>query len=362
MKRLLNAGKYLLILAFGIFLFWWVYKQIPLDQMMDALSGANYSWVLLAIALAILSHISRAMRWKMLIRPLGYHPSNAHSFIAVMVGYLTNVAIPRAGELSRCVILNRTDGIPVNRLLGTVIAERVVDFISLMSIVLITFFIEFEHISNFLEKNVGLTLQERAADAERLLTWWNVFFLLLILVGIIISFSVLRRKMRDNPLYAKFKELLMGFYDGITTIRNLDRTGLFLVHTAFIWIMYFFMTYLVFFALESTEDLGLGAGLTAFSIGSVGFIMPAPGGIGTYHFAVVEALSIYNVGPTTGAVLAFLVHSSQLVMTFVVGVGAYIAFLLVMRKKKHGAPPADTTEADASGRPLATEGGVESKR
>ncbi|MBC8343030.1 MAG: flippase-like domain-containing protein [Bacteroidetes bacterium] len=334
MKKLLDVLKYIFVLAIGVLLLWLVYRNIDKENLIKGLKNANYYWVALALLIALGGHLSRGRRWALLIEPLGTKVSTWRTFLAVMFGYMANLAIPRMGEISRCVALNRTDKIPLNKLIGTVIVERGFDFISLVLITVISFAIEFKLIKVYLFQSINY-LNDRYGSLFSMST------LIIVVLAIIISMIILvliknsERDFKKRPLYIKLREIVSGFWTGIKTIINLERKWEFVFHTLLIWSSYFLMTYLIFFAFQPTENLGPLAGLIVLTIGSLGFILPVQGGVGTYHYAAQKALEIYGISPEDGAIYALIAHSSQTLILIIVGALAFFILASIQKSVRN---------------------------
>ncbi|MEX0966971.1 MAG: lysylphosphatidylglycerol synthase transmembrane domain-containing protein [Bacteroidia bacterium] len=333
MKKFYSAAKYLFLLGIGIFILWLVFKGVDPDAIADGFAHANYIWVAIALSAGMLSHVSRTLRWNMLIAPLGFRPRFISAFAAIMLGYLANLALPRMGEVTRCIVLNRTDNIPVNKLFGTVIVERIIDLISLLLIVAFTFIMEFDRLKNFLSEQIGGSVQEKGDSFSTLLSPLNISIVVFVIgAGLFLLYMILR--MKNPPAFIiKIRSLFEGFVSGLKTIRAMENNWLFILHTVFIWIMYFLMSYLCFFALDATDHLDLLAGLSVLAIGSLGFILPVQGGIGTFHWAVREALAIYDIDKTDGLVLGTLIHASQALMIILFGAICFLIFIYLIKKK-----------------------------
>ncbi|MEA3496780.1 MAG: lysylphosphatidylglycerol synthase transmembrane domain-containing protein [Bacteroidota bacterium] len=335
MKLFLKVFKYLLFLSFGVLIFWLVYRKQPVEDILEGLKTANYSWIIIALSIALTGHLSRAMRWKIIIKPLGKNIRTLNSFVAVMIGYLANLALPRMGEVTKCVILNRTDKLPINKLLGTVLVERVVDFIGLLILTFIAVVIEFSKIKDILYNSYHYYKEQY----ENLFSYTSIGLAIFIIVAFIATLILIKKSKRNfkqHPLYLKIRELIAGFWSGIKTIKKMDRRGAFIFHTVYIWVTYFLMTYLVFFSIEATSHLDAAAGLFVLTIGSLGFIMPVQGGIGTYHFAAEKALKVFNIGHEDASLFALIAHSSQTIMIILVGGISFMIFYFIQRNAKHG--------------------------
>lgn len=323
--------KITLFILIGLLLFWLVYKNQDIETIKSALKKANYWWLLLSIFLGILSHISRAVRWRLLIEPLGYKPRRLTLFYSVMIMYLTNLAIPRSGEIVRCSITNRYEKVPFTSLLGTVITERIIDMIILLLLAVVVAITQFSVVIDFLNNNESAqqTIDKIGQSAGILIS--------ILVVGVIslVLLFVFRKKITKTKLYKKFQKLIDDFIAGIKSVAALKNKWEFIAHSLFIWCMYFIMIYVAFMAFDFTKDFGLMVGLTAFVMASFGMVFPSPGGIGSWHFMVIETLFIYGLNKTDGSAFAFGTHESQLAMLIVVGFISLIAISLIKPKNSN---------------------------
>jgi glycosyltransferase 2 family protein len=314
---------------------------MSLEDILNGFRNANYFYISLSVLAALLAHYARAIRWSFLIRPLGYRVSYFRSFIAVMVAYMVNFALPRAGELSRCMVLNRSDSVPVNKLIGTVIVERLFDLIILLGLFFIYLLIELDKLKElFLNSN---TVQSGKLD--HVLSYKTLIILLAILalgIVLLILLKKSKRSFKKHSLYIKFREMIQGFLDGIKSIRTMKNKWSFLFMTLLIWIGYYLMAYSLLFAMQQTSHLGFLVGFSILTVGSLGFIMPVQGGIGTYHTAVVIALGIYAVDPEVSKIFALLSHTSQMLVQIFVGALLYLVFIFIKKRKHEGLSKTDT--------------------
>lgn len=263
----------------------------------------------------------------MLITSLGFRPKMTNVFYSLMIGYLANLAFPRLGEISRCGTLGKKETIPFNILLGTVIAERFIDLIMLVLCVLIAVSIEAETLGR-------LTLKYVLTPAKlQLAPLMNSFFLWLILFIVILCSIVLYKIIDKNsfPVFYRLKNFLKGILEGIKTFLKVQNSSLFIAHTVFIWLMYFLMTYVCFFALDATSGLSVEAGIFSMAIGGIGMSLPIQGGFGSFHLIVSKGLTIFGIQEADGLAFATIVHSSQTL--FVIAVGILSLILLFTSKK-----------------------------
>ncbi len=322
-KHLLNAFKFIFFLSVGIFLLWWVMKDYDIKDMWQKIRAANYFWVGLSLMFAILSHISRAIRWKVLINSMGYNARTTTSFICVMVGYLSNLAFPRMGEVLRCGILSKYENVPVNKVLGTVVTERMVDVLALLMLFIVTFFIEADLILNFIESKKHLT---------GLFNLFNLIIFAVVIIAIYAFYKISKKYVSNTALYMKIMGLMSGFKEGMKSVLHMEKKWLFIAHSIFIWMMYFGMTYICFRALPFTSSLGVGAGITTLTLGSIGMAAPVQGGIGTYHLSIQKAMMSFGISGENGLVYAWLIFIFQTLLVILLGALCFIALSFVKRK------------------------------
>lgn len=323
-----NYTKFFVFLAFGLFLFWLVYKDMELDTLMNELKTINYWWIALAAFFSILSHISRAIRWNMLIEPLGYKPRTANTFFAVLVMYITNLAVPRSGEVARCAVLKKYEKVPFSQLIGTVIIERTADLIFLVILLFLLIITQFGIVYQFVYNN------PEVKEKLSVLVSYG-WILTLSFIGGVFFLWVLynqRHHVRRFSIYARFKELVLNLKEGIITIANMKNKWKFIGHTIFIWLMYFLMTYVVFFTYAPTAHLSMAAGLAVLVMGGFGMVAPVQGGIGAWHFMARETLFIYGIARPYGLVFAFISHTSMTLFLIAFGVFAFAALPVYNRK------------------------------
>ncbi|HMQ46339.1 MAG TPA: lysylphosphatidylglycerol synthase transmembrane domain-containing protein [Saprospiraceae bacterium] len=312
-KQLINFLKFLLFLGLGLGILYLVYQKqntafiedcalkninaetcgTLLQKVFKDFREANYFWIFMVLLAFTVSNVSRAIKWQMLLRPLGYRPRFINAFLTTILGYFANLGLPRMGEVVRGATLARYENIPVEKVMGTIVVDRIIDVISILLVTSLAFVLEYEAIWQFVEKEVSLS--ERFGSSRNLL---------LVLAGIgvfiLLLFYLFRKPLMRTRLMQKVIHLAQGFLQGIQTVRNLQNPGLFLFHSFNIWLMYYTMTYFCFFTFEPTSHLSPLAALVVFVFGGWGVVIPSPGGMGTYHFLAQTALSIYGVSGDDG--------------------------------------------------------------
>ena len=328
-KGLIQTLKFLAFFVVGVFLLWIAFRNVEYQRLLEGLKEADYSWVLLSLLFALFAYISRARRWILLIHPLGYRPSLFNTFFALMAGYLANLALPRIGEITRCVALGKKEKVPVDQLIGTVVVERAIDFFSLLSIMIILIIIKGDEISGYLKESIFVPLRQKVF-AMFGFTW--IIWAIIVVVLSLMIFLVIRhrKKLRRIRLVDKLFTVIKGVINGMATITSLERKWEFILLTAFIWLNYALMTWIVVFALESTSHITPGDGIFLLVIGGLAMSAPVQSGLGAYHYFISRAVAfIGTVHIEDGLIYAFLTHESQ--MLFVIIIGA-ISFFMIFRK------------------------------
>jgi glycosyltransferase 2 family protein len=311
-KAILKTLKFVSFFFVGILIFWWVYKDQDINHMKEVLTDqVDYFWIAISFLIGLVSHISRTIRWNMMIEPLGRKPRMLNTFLAVMVGYLMNLALPRMGEISRCGVISRYEKIPFTKLIGTVVVERLIDVAMLLLLLLIVILTQFGKIIEFLNNNPEVNEKFH----HIIFSPWLIGTLIFIVVVI----WIVRKKIGQSKLMKKIMGFVEQFIEGFKTIRTMKHPGWFIFHSVFIWFLYFIGLYCTFFAFDFTSHLTPLAGLTVFVFGSFGMVAPVQGGIGAWHFMVIEAMALYGVDRSDGKVFALLAHGSTTLMLIVLG-------------------------------------------
>ena len=268
------------------------------------------------------------MRWVQLIEPLGYKPRLSTTYHAVMFGYLANMAIPRLGEISRCGALNKSDGVPFEKLIGTVIVERLMDVLMLVICIVLTAVLEFNRLGGFMNEFLFQPLLEKIGNSSLVLG----IFAFVVALAIFITVRVFRM---ENPpaMVLKIKKLMGGIAEGLRSVTRIKNKGVFIFHTLFIWFMYFGMSYVCFLALPETAGLGASAALFIMVLGGIGMTAPVQGGIGAYHLLVSNGLLLYGLTETDGIVYATMSHTVSTLLLIILGAVSMIALFFFVKNR-----------------------------
>ncbi len=332
-KKLKSFLQYFLILAVTGFLIWISLGSITpdageskWDYLLRAWQGADKFWLSFMAVIAIISHIIRAIRWKMLLTPVGYSTKVKDSFFSLMVGYLVNLVVPRGGELSRCYNLYKLDKTPVDVSFGTVVLERIVDLFFLVLLITISFAMESEKLIAFL-KTLPIQFGEKSAGGSK------VLILIVVMLALMATFIWLMSK--NDRIRQFVLKAWAGFRNGFLSIFKLKQKGLFVFYSTLIWALYFLMSYAVIMAFPSTAILGMGAVLSLFAIGAIAMTAPLPGGAGSYHVLVPAGLVfLYQVPQADAVAFTFIFHGWQTLIMIVVGAFSILTTTFLVKKRR----------------------------
>ena len=315
--------KYVFFLFLGIGLMYLAFKNQSPKALIAQLKDVNYLWVVISMFFGFVAIISRGLRWVILLQNLNFSVSKLHSIYAVAIGYFTNIAIPRAGEITRCTSLNQTEDVPVDKLFGTIILERAIDFVILISLVLLVLILKFELFLEFL----AIIFEGQILDVRSLIGVGLSTTAILIIL-----FVLTKRILKKSAIYIKIKAFVNGMKDGFKSINGLKNKSGFWAHTFIIWLMYLLMTYVCFFSIEATRMLNVADGLYTMVIGGFGMVAPVQGGIGAYHYIVKVGLMILDISEDSALLFATVVHTAQTLMTLSVG-GISILMVFLSKRK-----------------------------
>lgn len=314
LKKILT---YTLSIGISGALIYLAFRGQDLGKTWEEIKNANLLWLVISFVPLTVSHWSRSARWSLILNSINYKTPVKTSFIAVLTGYFWNFVLPRAGEVARCTMLYKTDRVPVNVSLGTVVGERVIDLVMLLLITAIAFLLEFDKLTSFFMGIIQPGQQVQTNSQSSSLGMVVVMVALLVVALLLFSF---RKRLLEIAIFQKIFGLAQGVWIGIIGIFKLKSPGMYLLHTFLIWAGYFVSTYLSLWSFESTAVLGLSASLMVFVAGSFGMVAPSQGGIGPFHFMISQILlSFYKIELTTGLSAATALHASQMVYTIVVG-------------------------------------------
>ena len=310
-------------ILFGAFLIWLTFKNATSKEINDVVNyikDANYLWVFASVSIGLMSHLSRAYRWKFTLEPLGYKPKFLNSFMAVMIAYFANLGIPRSGEILRATTLTTYEGVPFEKAFGTIIAERIADLIMSFVFIIIALVFHYNMIINVLKTII------------QNINSYNFVVITLVGITLLTIFIWLILKNPNNTILTKIKNFFFGLKDGVLSIVTMEKKWPFIFHTMFIWTSYFFMFYVIFFSVSETINTPPSIAIAPFITGS--FTMAATnGGLGSFPLVIQETLNLFDISNQSGLAIGWIMWGSQTLLNIVIGLLSFF-YLPIFNKKK----------------------------
>lgn len=319
-----NILRLTIPLAIGVAIFWFLYRETDFDKMWATIKDANFGILLFSLIFGLAGNIFRALRWELLIRPLGYEPLRMNLIYAVLGNYAVNLAIPRAGEIWRCGVIAKTEKIPFVKLIGTLIIDRAFDTIMVICITLFACTFNVDVFINYIRDNQALS---KIAD-DLIHSQWTYIVLGSGVLFLVLIFTVFK----NTSLVVKLKGLFRGIWLDMKKVWMMKEKTRFFIYTVSIWVCYFLYFYITLYAFDFTKHLGFTAGLVAFTLSSISMAIPTNGGIGVWHAAVVLSLGLYGVTKASGEAFAFAVFTIQ--NLWIILYGTLSIFAISFKKSK----------------------------
>ena len=327
LKKTINKSLQIVFpLLLGAAILVWTYHGFDFRQVWDVMNGEmNYWWMAFSLVFGVLGHVFRGWRWNLTLAPLNEYPKRSNSVYAIFISYAANLVLPRVGEVSRCGVLSKYDGVSFSKSLGTVVTERLIDTICVLTITVATLLLQSNVFTAFFDKT-GTNMHFFA----HLSTSTNFYITLICIValGMLAFFLV-----RNLSVFARVRGILGDIWTGCLSLRHVHRPVLFVLYTAGIWACYFFQFYVSMFCFDFSADLGWMAGLVMFVVGSIAVAVPTPNGAGPWHFAVITMMMMYGVSKENAGIFALLVHGIQTFLLILLGIYGLVA--LPLTNKKH---------------------------
>ena len=326
MKKLLKKTlKIAIPLLFGGAIMVWVYRDFDFSKVGQVLwHEMNWWWMLASLVFGVFSHIFRGWRWKQTLEPLGAYPRTANCVNAVFLSYAANLLIPRLGEVSRCGVLSKYDGVSFTKSLGTVVTERLIDSLCVGLITAVAIFTQLNVFKSFF-KETGTDLD----SITDIFASPQFYIILFSIIGIVILLYFLVRAL---SFFEKVKGVVLNIWTGIISLKDVKNKTLFILYTFLIWFCYFMQFYVAFFCFDFTSNLTFLAGLVMFVAGSIAVIVPTPNGAGPWHFAIISMMILYGVDIENAGIFALIVHGIQTFLVILLGIYATVALPLINKK------------------------------
>ena len=312
--------KTIIPIGLGVFLVWYSYNATSVaerKQIIHYISNASPIWVGISVLIGMLSDVSRAIRWKYMLRPMGYQPKLRSSILIILMSYFANLGIPRSGEVLRATALTTYENVPFEKGFGTIVTERVIDLIMLLLIIVAALLLQTDIILEFLN-NQGVSLIGAAV------------LLALGIVGLLVFLYLIRKS--NSGFALKLKQFLSGLLDGISSVLKMKNKWAFVFHTFLIWACYIAMFWVIKFTVPETIYLSLSQLLVAF-VGGAFAMSTTNGGIGLYPIAVSSSLAIFGISSVSGDAFGWIMWIAQTLMVVVFGAISFILLPLFNRNR-----------------------------
>lgn len=326
-KTLGNILKLVISLGIGVFIVWFTTSKLSAKDIADiknVFGRADYKWLVIGPLIGMLSNVVRAERWKLLLNSVGYQPHRTNVINSVFVMYALNLVFPRLGEVTRCTLLYKTDRIPIDKSIGTMVLERMVDMVTILLIGVLLMVFEYQRLFDLLNTTI---LAHYSGTVNQFTTGYMGIIVIVALITLGSGFFYFLYYMKDHHILGKVWNFLTGILHGLASISKLDNPVLFIFYSLLIWVMYFMMLYTCFNGLPETANLGVWPGLACLFFGGFAFII-SPGGLGAYPATIGAVLLLYKVAFTVGFGFGWMVWSLQTMAVIIFGV---ISFILVSR-------------------------------
>lgn len=326
MKKILqNALKIVLPLLIAGGILFYMYRDFDFAEAGRVFREMNVWWLLATLIPITLSHVIRGLRWLITLEPLGYRPKAADSIDSIFIAYASNVLVPRVGEVSRCAVLTKYDGVPFSKALGTLVAERLVDMLLVVLFVCVVLLTQMGVFASF--------FAETGTNEDVIIGLFTSPKTYLLILGFVVVVAILWLVFRRTVFYSKLAAQVRNFVDGLLSLRTMHRKGLFLFYTVSIWICYFLEFYLSFYCFPFSAELGVVKAMVIFAAISLAIVIPTPNGAGPWHFVVISMMTLYGVSGSDASAFALIVHAFQTLGVILLGAYGWVA-LQIRHKKK----------------------------
>ncbi len=349
MKKFYSAFKYIILLALAGVLLYFCFREVKWSDFVAGLRSCNYWWIAASMFVGGVSVLIRSERWRLILRPLEGGQKVAdpqkvkaiHAWDALNIAYLTNFAIPRAGEITRCGVITKKSGLPFEKVVGTVVLERSFDMLCLIGVTFSLFIISWEHFGRFIQNEILAPVSkilpftvENTSDSgvASAHTSGLIWLFIIALLAFIVFTYIIYRFREKHPFLRKIADIAKGLLAGLASGVKMPQKWLFFLYTILLWVSYWLMSYTTMLSFPSFSNLGPADALFLMVVGSFGWVVPVQGGIGAYHLIVTLALSsVYAISQTTGIIFATISHESQAIVMLLLGA---ISLINVARKGK----------------------------
>jgi uncharacterized protein (TIRG00374 family) len=340
MKSKIKQSLFLIIASLlAIFFIVITVRQIDFERVASVLKETNYFWIFASMAISILTYWIRASRWNLLLKPMGYHTKTSSGFWAISFAYFMNLTIPRSGEVARATSLYKMERVPFEKSFGTVVLERVIDLLFLGLSFGLTLLFNYETLIHFIK----LGDKENSSIDTKEPSYLKYYIAIGILILGVLIITFFWKKITQLSFFEKIKKFLLGLWEGIKSISKLEKRGLFIFYSFALWICYFLMTYLVFFAFPDTKNFGIPEGLFLLIAGSLGMILPVSGGLAYPYVMSIAFSAVYftkggdeQEGRAIGDYFGLILYLAQVISMLLFGLIAIYKIARIRRDSTVG--------------------------
>lgn len=298
--------KIILPLALGILILYFLFRNTDFNKMWLILKDANFGVLAFSLVFGAFANYIRALRWKLLITPLGYNPGVSNLTLSFFGNYAVNLALPRAGELWRCGVVAKEEKIPFSKLFGTLILDRILDTLTVAVLLLLAFCVNMQFFLNYLKGNE--VILDSVMDVLKSPALYIVILSVAVLLFVIFRFF------GNTLIVRKVCGFCSAMWKDMKSIGKMNQKKKLIFYSIAIYVCYFFYSYIPFYAFGFTADLGFKVGLVAFAMGSLSMIVPTNGGMGAWHAAIIASLMLYGVSAESSEAFAFVVYGIQTII------------------------------------------------
>lgn len=331
-KKLLFVLQIVFFVSLGVLVVWFITKDFTEAQkqvLYHSFKSVRYIYLIPVTATLLLAHYVRAMRWRILIQPLHYYPTKANTFFAVVLGYMFNLFVPRLGEVLKCTLLSKYEKVPPDKLVGTIVAERAFDVISLLVVILITFLIQIDVIRPFV---TGM-FSYRANNNSIGFNWLRLIIIIVLVTAIVVLIIWLFKRHKEKTFIKSIRKIFANIYQGLISFRHLQQKQAFLGYTFLMWLFYLLSIRIGFLAYHPVQQLGVAPALSTLTFGSLGMMAPTQNGLGPYQYAVQKTMELYGVHAAEGQAFGWILWASQTVIVLAGGLICLALLPIVNRNK-----------------------------
>lgn len=320
--------KYLFLLSIAGILLFFSFREVKWEDFINGLKSCNFYWIALSMLIGIAGFVVRALRWQLLLQPLNGAITFKEAYDGVAIAYLTNFAVPRAGEFARCGVVARKKRVTFEGALGTVVVERALDLVCLLGWVVVLLLFKWNEFGGFLSNELLMPLKEKLSIE---LGWVGLIAFVIVVLMALFAW-IYKKRLLQIKIIGKIADMVKGLMKGLVTLFEMKHKWLFILYTLLIWLTYWLTSYTTIMAFPNVGYLNGADALFLMIVGGLGWAVPVQGGLGAYHFILSLALaSVYGIAQTTGVIFATISHEAQALVMIICGLISLVSLSISKR-------------------------------